>query len=337
VKTFLVAMALATIANADEKKPNWHESMREMAVTLTELIPDLTRPEVFLSADDKTKIISRSKSFLKFAHAVKDNPNPPSRDPIVPMIGNNLKADLETAIAKLEAGKWSQGARQMLNLTNNCIACHTLTQGPATAAVNSKLEHFSPLQKANFYAATRQFDRAIINYEYTLTDAKWAKDHEKEWNDAFQKLLAISVRARNSPDLTLELLSRFFDSKTYPQSLNTAARTWREHTKEWSREKSSKDSLKAASHLVERANQLQAKNKEPVALVLYLRASSILHGILSRPEQEKNQEALLLAGQAAEGLSERNFWTYSDFYFRQCFAANPNSPIGMTCGGLIAK
>jgi hypothetical protein len=330
----LILLGFSCPLNAKEEVATWHGSMRKMAVSMTELIPELSRPEVFLSSEDKAKTIKKSKAFLGYVHKIKENTAPPTQDPIVSMMSGDLKNQIEAAIRKMEVGNWSRGAQQMLAVSNHCIGCHTLTQGPATAIIKEKLDGFSHIQKANFYAATRQFDRAVVNYEYALADKKWATDHENEWVETFKRLLAITVRTRNSPNLTLELISRFFDTKVYSESLKPTVLVWRQHSKEWATERENKKErldLNGVRALIEKADSLQIKNKGPVSFLLYLRASSLLHSLLSKPADSKNQEVLLLSGQIAEVLAEQNFWVYSEHYYRRCVELDPKSKFGITC------
>lgn len=334
MKNLILISALSFSAFAAEK-PNWHESMRNLATKLTELIPDLNKPEVYTTPQEKAEIIKNSKKFLEFAHTVKDNSNPPTSDSLVPMISSQLKQQVEKSIEYMEAGQWSRGKHMLMDISRHCIACHTLKAGPTSPPMmEANFDRLSYSQRANYFAATRQFDKAIINFESLLADKEWARTHENEWNDSFMKLLAITIRVRDNPSLTLELISRFFDSDTYPKGLKKAAQVWRQHVKDWRNQvdrNQQTSNLSDIKKLIEQAENLQAKSTEPVALVLFLRASSSLHTFLTAKDQANNQTALLLAGRSAEGLKDQNFWNFSEHYYTKCRSINENSPEGKTC------
>ncbi len=333
----IVSVILATFLLAPGRADSikWHESMRYMATTLTDLIPELNKPEVYITAAEKSAVIRNSKKFLGLVHTIKDNSNPPTFDPLVPMISNELKNQVEQSVKLMEAGQWSRGKHQMLDVSRHCIACHTLKQGPTSIPIlDTNFDRLSFSQRANYFAATRQFDKALVNFESLLADKEWARTHQEEWNDAFQKLLAITIRVRNDPNLTFELLSRFFDADSYPSGLRKTAKIWRQHVKEWETEtkkNSSAPTLLAMKALLEKAEKLQAGRREPVSFVLFLRASEQLHSYLSSRNQANNQEALLLAGRSAEGINDQNFWNYSEHYYSKCITTNKDSAIGKVC------
>ncbi|MEQ1878498.1 MAG: hypothetical protein ABL958_17790 [Bdellovibrionia bacterium] len=314
-------LTLVSFEGNSEETASWTESMKEMSNGLLVLMPSLVRLREIETESERAEILLKSKALAKSAHKLDKIKSPPSADPALKFISGDLHGDLASAIQLMEQGKWAQGKRQMLGATRNCIACHSLRPGPSRLSFKVDLSGLKPLQQADYYAATRQFEQAIINYEKALTDEKWAAANEEKWNQAFQRLLALTVRVRNSPSLSMELISRFFDSKTYPQGLKPVAWTWRAHTKEWRIEKSVKgDLLKKASELIAKADELQAKTQDPVGLILYLRASGMLHTFLISSGNSQNQEALYLAGKSAEGLLHLNFWTYPEDYYRACTA-----------------
>jgi hypothetical protein len=190
---------------------------------------------------------------------------------------------------------------------------------PPLSAPTAELARLSELEQAEYFAATRQFDRAVIHFENGLKDPAWAKAHSARWNDAIQKLLAIVVRVRKSPSLSMEMVSRFLDTASYPRELAGAARLWRGHLKEWRAEAPGSESMESASRLIERADALVSRGDPHAGFVLYLRASSILHERLAveRASRERGR-MLYLAGVASQALKDTNFWALPEELFRAC-------------------
>jgi hypothetical protein len=327
-----VLLTLLSFRVNSEEAPNWRDSMKEMSNNLLTLMPSLVRLREVETELERAEILLKAKALATTAHKLDKIKSPPSADPALKFISGDLHGDLAASIQLMEQGKWALGKRQMLGATRNCIACHSLRPGPSRISFKVDLSGLPPLRRADYFAATRQFEQAIINYEKALTDKEWAKANEEKWNQAFQRLLAITVRVRNSPGLSMELISRFFDSKSYPQGLKTVAWTWRAHTKEWRSEKSVKfDPLKKASELIKKADELQGKTQDPIGLILYLRASGLIHTFLISSGNSQNQEALYLAGKSAEGLLHLNFWTYPEDYYRACVSAGRESSWKKAC------
>ncbi|HEX4925258.1 MAG TPA: hypothetical protein VFV50_14285 [Bdellovibrionales bacterium] len=304
----------------------WHDSMREMSAKLTELLPNLITPEVFMRAEEKAETLKQARALLKMAHDVKELKTAPSSDPQMQAVLTGLRAQIESSIKSMESGRWAHGSRELLSVSRHCIACHSMKLGPERTEFKPDFSNLSAIQQADYYAATRQFDRAVVQYEKALANPAWAKNNEERWNEAFIRLLAITVRTRNNPSLTLELISRFFDAKTYPQNLKTVAMGWRQQAKEWRKEGSKLPvTLEALRSLVARAERAQGTSREPVALIYYLRASAVAHAYLSAPEHAADAEALYLAGLAAIGLSAANIWELPETYFKSCVSLKTQS------------
>jgi hypothetical protein len=117
-------------------------------------------------------------------------------------------------------------------------------------------------------------------------------------------------------------------------------RTWRDHTKEWRQEGPQSADLKTkALQLYSRASALPRKGQprgpatipSRTNLVLLLRASGLMHEYLNDKAHATDQEALYLAGQITEGLTQTNFWTYPEDYYLACISANKTSPWAKKC------
>jgi hypothetical protein len=323
----------------------WKGAMSELATSLFRMIPALSSQD---PPDEKTalELLNFSKDLSRMAHKVGGMKRRPNSDPAMAFVFREFRQDLEGASQALEKGDGIGGRRRLREVTRYCIGCHSMHEAMQEATYEGKMNGgagrlpdymigLSDIQRAEIYAATRQFDLAIIHFEKALTKPAWARQHPVEWNDAVQKLLSIVVRVRNSPGLSLEMVSRFFDTESYPRELSAAARLWRSHIKEWRREsKSSELQLDRASNLIDRAEILRKKQNPHSGFILYLRASSILHQIMAHPARGmKTDRMLYLAGLAAEGMAQTNFWTLPGDFFKACIreSRDPSGEWAVKC------
>ncbi len=316
----------------------WNASMFELSKTLSRLLPLLSASDLSQETTDREEVLRLSRKLADNAHRVDRSKSAPSADPVLRFIARDFRGDTIEVITQMERGEWRSAQTKLMNATRYCIACHTLQPAAAsdlTSGFKPDLSRLDHLKQADFYAAIRQFEQAIIHYENGLVSSEWANANEARWNDGFKKLLAVSVRTKNNPSLTMELISRFFDSRSYPQHLKENALLWRQQAKEWRGETTIEPTLEKAQKLVNRAGLLLRQRGDSAGLLLYLRASSLTHTYLIA--NGTNQRALDLAGQAAEGLANLNFWTFPEDYYAACVKVDAQSLSGKSCAHALER
>ncbi|MCB0408219.1 MAG: hypothetical protein KDD34_08450, partial [Bdellovibrionales bacterium] len=257
-------------------------------------------------------------------------------------VSRKFSTDMKDAYAQFEQGNASYARYMVQNTTNYCISCHTRTNEGRTNlnfsnAIN--MSNFKPLEKAEVYMAVRDFDKALQAFD----EAAYAKDASLKPQTlelAAEKSLAIAVRVKKDPDLANELVSRMMDSPTAPMYLKLKARHWKSSIKTWKKELKTKPSdmspkqmLKTANNLMNRGWRLESQSLNSRAgLVEFLRASSLLHDILSDKKNLKVYgEALYAAGLAAESLRQINLWTLHEAYYESCIRFSPYTNLAKRC------
>lgn len=193
------------------------------------------------------------------------------------------------------------------------------------------------LARAEYLAATRQFEGALKQYEDALVRRPLAKIDPQAWDESVRKMLAIAVRVENKPRLAMELLSSIQDSPdTMLPSLRFDIAQWRRSAKQWADEKKSPSMTSAekfslAKRLIAEGEEIAKKNAGS-ALIQYLRASALLHELLGKiPVKDQSQEMLWLAGAAADYLSELNLWTVQDVYYEACVRKRQDPKLTNRC------
>jgi hypothetical protein len=261
-------------------------------------------------------------------------------DPSIPFIAERFHQDVRMAIDMWNTGDRIVPRRLMRYVTDYCISCHTRTgKGLHLSDViqSKRFKSMPALPKAEYLAATRQFEDALKQYEYVLVDKPLAKQDPEAWSQAVRKMLAIAVRVEKNPSLATDLLSRIQDNPdSIPPSLRADIAQWRTSAKAWMSEKrpasmTDKERFEMAKRLVAEGQEITAKVSGG-ALIEYMRASSLLHEMLGRMKDgEHYQEMLWLAGISAEYLGDLNLWMLQDTYFEGCVRKGKDKALAGKC------
>lgn len=326
-----------------EKSALPSEDIAELSRSIAELIPFTVKSHNSSIAQNRDKILRNLGTLLRYAHDVKSQQKEaPEIEPIVKFITPLLKEDLVLSIALMKRGQYSAAQPLINSVTGQCVGCHSHKKSKfyyGTVNIPEGFQKFSSLEKAEYYAASKQFNEAIKYYESVLTDSTLAKIDSSTWSLAVKRLLAIVVRVKQNPSLALELISRFRDVKSLPKGFEATVGQWRLSTKEW-RDKgrsqilSRSVQLSTAKNLLKEAENLALKKKNisDVDFVLKLRAANFLHEILAqKPLDKVYGEALLQAGLVTESLRNFNFWTTQSTYYEACIRFQPRTPTAQKC------
>lgn len=345
-KPSTAATASASAAMAPASGPAWNSKMQELSSALNKLLPLVSDTKAFNNPLNEPAIKDATSRLKKLSHQVRSLQKP-AADPAYESIARMLDEDLARAVSSLATGNRDYARLTIRDSIGYCIQCHTQTAGGPNFP---KLElgfdptSLSALGRGDFYAATRQFDRALDSYQKGVTDSDYAKRDIFGWERAARSALAIAVRYKQSPEESLRIAKAVEKNKSAPDSLKTAARSWTKSISEWSKQAKMKESeagLPLAEKLI---NQAEARQdiSEPQDIA-YLRASAILHQWLSQNPQTNKEapdanraKALLLAGRAAEATRELNFWTLHERYYELCIDSQPKSETARACYQLLS-
>lgn len=327
-----------------EKGPAWNVKMQELSSALNKLLPLVSDTKAFNNPSNDASIKDATSRLKKLSHQVRSLQKP-AADPAYESIARMLDEDLARAVSSLATGNRDYARLTIRESIGYCIQCHTQTAGGPNFP---KLElgfdpsSLSALGRGDFYAATRQFDRALESYQTGVSDSDYAKRDIFGWERAARSALAIAVRYKQSPEESLKIANSIQKNKSAPDSLKTAAKSWTKSIQEWSKQNKAKNresGLALAEKLINQAEERQDLS-EPQD-ISYLRASAELHQWLSaNPQSEKpdsnRAKALWLAGRAAEATRELNFWTLHERYYELCIDSNPKSETARACYQLLS-
>lgn len=337
---FHLCLLLIFISCADSPKKtmskSWHGSMRGLADSLTSIMPQLVTADSHLSSKDESKLKRAINDLQIYSENLSsDAMMVPSQDPSLKFVAFDFQQELKRIKKESKSGDLVQAQKDLKGLTRYCVSCHTKTTAGSsqfTEPMGQAVAELSDVDQGEFYMAMRQFEKALVHLETGLTNRDWAQKHPNQWNHAAMQLLAVTVRVHDNPRLTLEMISRLFDTKAYPRQLEQAAYEWRRDAKEWSEKGKKSASLEGLPEMLKKA---KAKDKKVPhsGLILNLRAQSRLNRYLQAGglSATSEQAVLYYSGMVEERLNYLNFSGFPKAYFKACIEVNPQSKFAKLC------
>lgn len=325
---------------ANPAPATWHEKMQALSQALSRLLPVVSSRSKFNDPKNQATIDEDTQRLRSLAHSLKTG-NTPNADPTLRMMSTLFGEDLDRALEGLRGGNRDYARQILKDTTSYCIQCHTQTNnGPDFPHLNLSIDtnQLTSLEQAEFFAATRQFTPALEAYERVLADKSLAKTDPFAWEQAARSALAIVVRVKNDPKETSNLLARIEAHPTLPETTKRSVRVWKKSVRDWSKEpkqplKSTDDVMKKAESLILLAQKNQEFPLDHSQDILYFRASSLLHDLLSSPDRsaELTAKTLYWAGMASEATRDMNFWTLHETYYEQCIRVQPHTKQAELC------
>jgi hypothetical protein len=318
--------------------------MQSLYKTLGELITDVSSESRFNSPANKKRIEQNAKTLSKLAHDLT-TPKNDSRDhdPSIQILGNIFADEAARAYRLLQTGKPPQRAyaRELLqSLPGYCIACHTRTQsGPSFTdmPLNPALKDLRSVEKGRFFAATRQFDRAIDEFSKVISEPGAATQRYSEWQEAVRNSLGIAVRMKQDPALAAKIVDQVLATKSVPFFMRQDALVWKSSIEEWQKEaarkiESEEGVYAEAVRLLAKAQQAQRFPADRGADIVYLRASAAVHRLLQFGKDAKHtNEGYLMAGLCYDVLKTYQLGELHEIYFESCIRSSPHSNLAQTC------
>jgi tetratricopeptide (TPR) repeat protein len=336
---FLIIFIAVNSLGAKPPEPDWAKRMDEFRALLSELLPNVISDEEFNSPKNFKAIETEAKKLAELAHGMPQG-KLPDADPSINLIAGLFKNEINSAYNHLINGRREYARAVLKSVPRYCIACHTRSSSSLDL---SSLQQEVPkvldtaLEKAEFFDATWQFERAMNEFEKILNDSKVAKDHQLEWQRAAYYAIATSVRVKRDPDRALAVVNLIIKGEEVPQFMKRDGLQWRESLMQWKTEAphefaTANDLLNESDRLMSLAATLQKYPTDRSGDIFYLRASSYLHDFLTQyPESPNTAQALLMLGTCYEMLQAPELWFVHELYYEACIRKAPNTEIAQTC------
>lgn len=329
--TALIMLSCRSDGPGPQSKESWHNSMQRLSASLSELLPAVLKGGEPTERDKKV-LREQTRTLQELAHNLSGQSASP--DPMLKVVSREFNAEVADIQKWLDSGNWAIAKSRLYQVTQFCVSCHTSSGGQPSAFAlqfNDKLEGLDQFEKARFFAATRQFDAAIKEFERAIADKSWGQANPDKLEFSLMSTLALVTHVRKDPNLAVEIISNFRDQNLIPEPLKPASLAWRQQAKEWEKSKGQTPRL---ADIEKRVKDGLAMIKPPNAGVfLLVRAVSDAHHYLALPDLKPRDQAraLWLLGKAGAGLGDLNYFSLPDQSLEMCIERAPKTPLARAC------
>lgn len=286
------------------------------------------------TADQKNRIAIAMKSLKGIAADVQPLLAQSRAEPVMSYISFDLFKNLLRLEAAINAGTFSYARYLLRQITHYAIPWNAKSAG--TLQFTEAPASLSELDKAEYYAAIKKYEEAMLAYERVLGDKQFRKTRPDIWERAVENLMAITIRIRNDPHITLEMTSALRDESNSSPAQKEMLLAWRNSAKAWTTENvaqkmSGNDLFNKAQQIVEKGHQLNGKGRN-LGMIEYLRGMSLLNELaMSQTDGALKAKGFQLAGRTSEKLQNVFIWMQADAYYEACIRARPHSAESREC------
>lgn len=340
----LASAHLALGASSQSPAPaqeGWSKKMQSLYKTLSALMTDISSDARFEDPKNRGKIVSNAKLLSELAHDLKTKKvASPDKDPSISLFSNLFADETGRAYRALKSGNATYGRALLKSIPGYCIACHTRNQsGPAFTSLplEPQSDGLTHLERGEFFASTRQYDRALKELDLVIANSTAAKMRPIEWSQAVKYSLAIAVRVKQDPALARQIAERVTSSKNTPFFMKVDTKRWLASIDKWDKEPrhtpTNEEGLYAeAVRLLGEARTAQEYPADHAGDIQYLRASAAVHNLLQLGPQTRHAgEAYLMAGLCYETLSSFRIGDVHEIYYEACVRTSPHTMISTAC------
>ncbi len=343
MKIALIALLMTSLSFAEETKtnPRVSEKMQKLYLTLSDILVNSSSSERFSNPKNRSAIEDQLKTLSTLSHSMNDREfKGNSTDPTLTILSGYLSDETKTAFTAFKNGKYEFSRGIVRSLPGTCIACHSRNDSGAQfdqLAIEPSDQSLKPMERAEFYAATRQFDRAEKDFLKIIEDQQIASTDPYTWEHAIRQSLTIAVRVKKNPQMAKKIVEAALAQKKSSYYIRSDLQQWNHSIEQWIKEmkktpKSETGMLAEGMRLITEAHKLQKYPMDHSADILYLRASTVFYDLIQKAPTGKNvSQALMMEGICNEVLSPKGFQDLHRLYYESCIRKSPNSPIAMDC------
>jgi hypothetical protein len=331
--------AAGAFAEPSSSKPAWPITMKELSATLSDIILDSSSLERFSDPKNEARVVRSAKRLVELTKDLRSKQmKVPDADPSVKLIAGFFEEDAQHFYETVKERRGEYARIVARSFPSYCIACHSRTSyGPqyGTDRLPKGAEKLPALDRADYFAATRQFKAALDTYRTLSESTETSKNDPFGWQRAVRNGLALSIRVQGDANRAMEFVNAVRQNQNAPLHLKETAETWKAALETWSKEKPKNgDALAEAARLLAEARKRQEYPADRKGDIELFRATESLHRYLASPETrepKKTAEAYYLAGQAYEILRPLAIWDMQDFYYVGCIREVPHTKQAADC------
>lgn len=325
---------------AEEISTDIKATMKKNFDALMNLQPYVADPKAFSDPKNRDDIQKNLDSMSGLQHVFPQKMA--DQEPGLAAISGLFSDYLQDVQKSFKSGASGSFVRnQVRTMTGFCLSCHTrVGTNQSFADLQNKVDS-SPLtefQKAEFYAATRQFDKAIQAFDKFISRTPSGEFGYIELGRAVRETLSITIRVKQDAKATFYILEKLSSRKDLPEFFQRYVAEWKKDVTKWTQEKKRPKDMTAtelmakASSLIDQAGKRQLFAVDPAGDVSYLRATNYIHEALQKdPKGKFRGEALYLLGTCYDSLQDPLLWALDSLYFEACVREFPHTDVSKKC------
>lgn len=336
---FLTVFFIYRKSYADE---GWNQRMRQLASVIVNVLPLTTSSRDFNDPKNKDTLKTATDELVRLtSEIVKETEkpgtknNPHLKDPLFAVLAKGFAEDSEAIQQILKTNDTSYAQHLLRTSTTYCMTCHARTDSENSfrfPVFPKALVKLSLIDQMKLYAATRHFDTAIQVFEAYLITSEAENLTPFELERLSKLAIVIAIRAENSPERALSITKQLKNAKNVTPSFKREILAWESGIEKLKSPVKPGNDLATAKSLIETASLAKQNSDSKESEIAYLRASSILHHLLSsNTKSSEMAEALYLLGTAYDNLEPLGFWSTSEIYFEACIRKAPHSALANKC------
>jgi hypothetical protein len=310
--------------------------MKDMSNTLSQLVLNIGSDEKYNDKKNQLVIEDQMRQIASASHSVNDQMTTNRlANPSIQVLASQLAGNAQDAYLAFHSGN-HEYARALIRATiNSCIACHTLNHsGPQFPTITANLEGLNTIEQARFFTATRQFDRAILEYRKILSNDQILNSSTPTWEEALHEGVNIAIRVKRDPKLAIAIVSSVVARDGAPYYMRDDALEWKKSLESWKPKKltTEKALYSEALRLFALAKTKQKFGSDHSSDVLYIIASATLSDLLAvAPNGPHASEALMMEGICSESIRGPGSENLPVLFYEECIAKSPHSKVSQTC------
>lgn len=311
-------------------------TMRGNLAAAVALQPLIASPRAFADPANAATVSNSLKMLARTRHQFH---RPDAQEPAAAMAELFAEA-VGRAQADVDAGRVDAARLRLRGLTGLCLSCHSRQLATPAAAVEKPGEasELDSLERAQFLAATRQFDAALAIWEEALTAPCKTDEDAFVQAQALRAAMSVSVRAKDDPAATVAMLKKQAARTDLAPYLRPVYASLLADAKAWQAEKltaskASPDVLyQRAGELIQASGAFESLFPRDAHRVKLLRATAYLSLALERqPNAKWRGEALYRLGVAMGAMLDPDLWELDALYLEACVRENAHSTLALRC------
>lgn len=262
-------------------------------------------------------------------------------------LGELFSDSIDRAEADLASNRPDAARARLRSVTGMCLGCHARQVSPADFLAAGKLAQgsgLSALERAEFFAATRQFDAALALWADALSAPRTSEADGYALSRALRSALGVTVKVKDDPATTIALLEPQARRSDLPAWQEQIHRRWLADAKAWQAEnlvatKATPTALfTRATELVDASRALDNVFPRDSERVKLLRATAYLSLALERePKAKWRGQALYQLGIATGAAFDPDLWELDGMYLEACVRENPHTALALRCFELLSE